>query len=402
MPESIPSRIPPESSTSPTRILHPPPPRTRKTRFVCISDTHNASAPSSFQLPRGDVLLHAGDLTNQGSISELRKTLKWIKDADFEAKIIVAGNHDVSLDPELTTQHQDQESLSLLTSSPSILYLSHSAAEINLSSPTGPHTTFRIFGSPFSPTSSPSKSSPYSAFTYPSSSSSSTPLWNTIPLDTDILITHTPPHTHLDARSDAQPIGCEDLRKALWRVRPRLALCGHVHEGRGSEVVRWNLDVEGKEESVRGWEDPGRGNKKMSIVDLSARAGFENDGVGVGDWEEGESSDGVQVVVDGGADLDSDAKPRQRDKYRLRRSIAHINPHPSIPTSSTSTSPPPSSSPSDPLSNRLGRKETCIVNAAIMGRSWPHNGARGRGKTFNKPIVVDIELPVWEIGRYFL
>ncbi|PQE19033.1 calcineurin-like phosphoesterase protein [Rutstroemia sp. NJR-2017a WRK4] len=373
MPESIPSRIPPESSTSPTRIPHPPPPRIRKTRFVCISDTHNASAPSSFQLPRGDVLLHAGDLTNQGSISELRKTLQWIEDADFEAKIIVAA------------------------SSPSILYLSHSAAEINLSSPPGPHTTFRIFGSPFPPTSSPSKSSPYSAFTYPSSSSP-TPLWNTIPLDTDILITHTPPHTHLDARSDAQPIGCEDLRKALWRVRPRLALCGHVHEGRGAEVVRWDLDVEGKEESVRGWEDPGRGNKKMSIVDLSARAGFENDGVGVGDWdrEEGESSDGVQVVVDGGADLDSDAKPRQRDKYRLRRSIAHINPHPSIPTSSTSTSPPPSSSPSDPLSNRLGRKETCIVNAAIMGRSWPHSGARGRGKTFNKPIVVDIELPVWE------
>jgi hypothetical protein len=84
MPESFPSPNPPES------IPHPPP-RTRKTRFVCISDTHNASAPSSFQLPRGDVLLHAGDLSNQGSISELRKTLQWIEDADFEAKIIVAG-----------------------------------------------------------------------------------------------------------------------------------------------------------------------------------------------------------------------------------------------------------------------------------------------------------------------
>jgi 3',5'-cyclic AMP phosphodiesterase CpdA len=63
----------------------------RKTRFVCISDTHNASAPSSFQLPRGDVLIHAGDLTNQGSHSELQKALQWLEDADFEAKIIVAG-----------------------------------------------------------------------------------------------------------------------------------------------------------------------------------------------------------------------------------------------------------------------------------------------------------------------
>ncbi|PQE03061.1 calcineurin-like phosphoesterase protein [Rutstroemia sp. NJR-2017a BVV2] len=425
MPESSPSPSPPESAISPNRIPHPPP-RMRKTRFVCISDTHNASAPSSFQLPRGDVLLHAGDLTNQGSFSELQKTLKWIEDADFEAKIIVAGNHDTSLDSEFPTQHQQSHqhslSLSLLTSSPSILYLSHSGAEINLLSPTGPHTTFRIFGSPFSPASasaSASASSPWGAFSYPPPS----PIWNAIPLDTDIFITHTPPHSHLDARSDARPVGCEDLRKALWRVRPRLAVCGHVHEGRGAEIVRW--DLEGKEmygeESVRRWEDPGRGNKKMSVVDLSARSGFENDGAGVGDWKEGESSDGMQVVVDGeaeqrrtllagastnlDADLDSDAKPRQRDKYRPRRSLAHINPHPnpdpsitSFTSTSTSFSPPPPSSPSDPLSNRLGRKETCIVNAAIMGRSWPHSGSGpgGRGKTFNKPIVVDIDLPVWE------
>ncbi|KAM3070415.1 hypothetical protein ACMFMG_010242 [Clarireedia jacksonii] len=82
-----------EPLQSPNPISHPtpPPPRMRKTRFVCISDTHNATAPSSFQLPLGDVLIHAGDLTNQGSYSELRKTIKWIEDADFEAKIIVAG-----------------------------------------------------------------------------------------------------------------------------------------------------------------------------------------------------------------------------------------------------------------------------------------------------------------------
>lgn len=40
----------------------------RKTRFVCISDTHNYT----FKLPKGDVLIHAGDLTNQGSLSEVR------------------------------------------------------------------------------------------------------------------------------------------------------------------------------------------------------------------------------------------------------------------------------------------------------------------------------------------
>jgi predicted phosphodiesterase len=63
----------------------------RKTRFVCISDTHNATPGGSFQLPKGDVLIHAGDMTNQGSFKELQKTIKWIEESDFEAKILIAG-----------------------------------------------------------------------------------------------------------------------------------------------------------------------------------------------------------------------------------------------------------------------------------------------------------------------
>ena len=64
----------------------------RKTRIVCISDTHNASPQSgAFKLPKGDVLIHAGDMTNQGSLSELKKTVEWIEKADFEAKIVIAG-----------------------------------------------------------------------------------------------------------------------------------------------------------------------------------------------------------------------------------------------------------------------------------------------------------------------
>ena len=68
----------------------------KKTRFVCISDTHNTSpADGAFKLPKGDVLIHAGDMTKQGSHAELRKTLDWIESADFEAKIVIAGNHTI-------------------------------------------------------------------------------------------------------------------------------------------------------------------------------------------------------------------------------------------------------------------------------------------------------------------
>jgi 3',5'-cyclic AMP phosphodiesterase CpdA len=63
--------------------------KTRKTRIVCISDTHNQTP----KLPAGDILIHAGDLTNQGSESELKKTVEWLEKTDFEAKIVVAGIH---------------------------------------------------------------------------------------------------------------------------------------------------------------------------------------------------------------------------------------------------------------------------------------------------------------------
>lgn len=67
--------------------------KTRKTRFVCISDTHNAFPGGGFTLPKGDVLIHAGDLTNQGSFKELQQAVKWLGEAEFETKIVIAGEH---------------------------------------------------------------------------------------------------------------------------------------------------------------------------------------------------------------------------------------------------------------------------------------------------------------------
>ena len=58
---------------------------------MCISDTHNHGPGEGFTLPKGDVLIHAGDLTNQGSYNELKKALDWIGKADYAVKIVVAG-----------------------------------------------------------------------------------------------------------------------------------------------------------------------------------------------------------------------------------------------------------------------------------------------------------------------
>lgn len=70
---------------------NPQPKGLTKVRIVCVSDTHNHGPPSGFQLPKGDILIHAGDLTNRGSYSELSRAAAWLREADFGTKIIVAG-----------------------------------------------------------------------------------------------------------------------------------------------------------------------------------------------------------------------------------------------------------------------------------------------------------------------
>ncbi|KAF2114479.1 ser/Thr protein phosphatase [Lophiotrema nucula] len=292
---------------------HSSSPQLRKTRFVLISDTHNQTP----KLPKGDVLIHAGDLTNQGSYSELKKTVQWLEKTDFEAKIVIAGNHDTTLDEPFYHKNcasfkwpkpQDPQACrSLLTESTSITYLENQAATMFLNSSSGPQTCFKVFGSPSTP------NNRNWAFKYQGHEEASK-LWNTIPSDTDIVITHTPPKGHCDGDGKDGRFGCDVLLQALHRVRPMLAVCGHIHEARGVERLHWNLDSpddEGLVEGVDIWKDPGMGNNKQSLRDVES------------------------------------------------------------------------------VETRAERRETCVINAAFMP-------LRTAGpKTFNKPIVVDVDLPVW-------
>lgn len=58
--------------------------------------------------------------------------------------------------------------------------------------------------------------------------------WSRIPLDTDILLTHGPPHSILDQSRRTPHLGCRELLNVVTTiVRPRLHLFGHVHGGHG-------------------------------------------------------------------------------------------------------------------------------------------------------------------------
>lgn len=82
-------------------------PKSVKTRFCVISDTHNQSPGSESSLyayrrplPAVDVLFHAGDLKMTGQMKEYLEILDVLAAAEAKLKIVIAGNHDTTLDDD--------------------------------------------------------------------------------------------------------------------------------------------------------------------------------------------------------------------------------------------------------------------------------------------------------------
>ncbi|KAK9525278.1 hypothetical protein VZT92_016005 [Zoarces viviparus] len=59
--------------------------------------------------------------------------------------------------------------------------------------------------------------------------------WNQIPDNTDILVTHCPPLGFLDwVPKKMQRVGCMELLNTVQRrIKPKLHVFGHIHEGYG-------------------------------------------------------------------------------------------------------------------------------------------------------------------------
>lgn len=55
-------------------------------------------------------------------------------------------------------------------------------------------------------------------------------------------ITHGPPYGILDATVHGANVGCESLLAHLPKLRPRLHVFGHIHEGHGVETRAWADD----------------------------------------------------------------------------------------------------------------------------------------------------------------
>lgn len=187
-------------------------------RIVCISDTHNCNEQIS--VPAGDLLIHSGDATVNGTEAEIAAFAQWFTALPHKQKIFVAGNHDWLFERE-------NDRACALIANDSVTYLQDSAIVID---------GLKIYGSPWQPRF-------YDWAFNLDRGHQMAEKWEMIPDDADILITHGPPNGILDVVPRTWGIentGCEELRKKTDALTGfgslKLHIFGHIHCGYGTEV----------------------------------------------------------------------------------------------------------------------------------------------------------------------
>ncbi|KAK5075327.1 hypothetical protein LTR64_001533 [Lithohypha guttulata] len=214
-----------------------PPPAQLPIPITCISDTHSKFPKVP---PSGELLIHAGDLTNSGTLNSIQQTVDWLRSLQkpwpgsrdgYRYIVIIAGNHDSYMDERSRNAHDARTSKGSYGRKldwGKIIYLQH--GEVTLTFPGD--RKLKIYGAP----QIPKCGGKDFAFQYERGRDA----WSdTIPDDVDILVTHNPPKWHLDIAQNGG-LGCEHELKEVWRVKPTLHVMGHIHSGYGKEYVWWD------------------------------------------------------------------------------------------------------------------------------------------------------------------
>jgi hypothetical protein len=216
-------------------------------RVVCVADTHNLRST----LPLGDLLVHAGDLTEWGTFDEVQAELTWLSSQPHKHKIVIAGNHDLLFDEQFLEKHPERRGPQGRTRHDldfgtvtylQVIYLQDKGITLSFAAQ---KRELNVYGSPWTPRYGTS------AFQYPRDKD----VWSErVPLQTDILITHGPPARFNNIRPSA---GCAFLREEVARVKPALMVFGHIRHARGEQIVTFDAaqmlhdDIM---DELRGWE----------------------------------------------------------------------------------------------------------------------------------------------------
>lgn len=162
-----------------------------------LSDTHNLHRQLT-NLPDADIIIHSGDFTMIGMEQEAIDFLNWFCDLPYRHKIFIAGNHDECL-----------YSATLSGLDENCHYLCHSGICIE---------GLNFYGVPM--------------FVGDTVNGRDKRFIQAIPMDTDVLITHQPPHGILDYDENYH-YGSKDLWQKVNSIKPKFHLFGHIHTNYG-------------------------------------------------------------------------------------------------------------------------------------------------------------------------
>jgi len=212
-----------------------------KLRITHISDTHNKHNQLNGKLPGGALLIHSGDFTSIGRKHEVEKFIEWFDKQDYGHKVFIAGNHDLTFQSERLYEEKSAYFERRVFDTPGSKGKPDWLIEILENLPTGMYYLenssiklegINIWGSPYSP------SFGYGWAFNKDRGNDIAQCWNEIPMDADIVITHTPIYGYNDRASNTnQNVGCADLYHRLKEVQPHLHFCGHIHEAYGHKTM---------------------------------------------------------------------------------------------------------------------------------------------------------------------
>lgn len=177
----------------------------RIVRIACISDTH--SLHGELEMPSNiDVLIHAGDFSRMGRVADIESFNLWLAALPIKHRIVVLGNHEGGV-------FRRSDPAAMITNATAVLQGSGVTLPDDLGG-------LRVWGTRF-------------AWPMHANSPCKNPENTSIPEGTDIVIAHGPALGFVDGGGS----GCPELREELLtRVRPKLFVCGHIHNSYGSTV----------------------------------------------------------------------------------------------------------------------------------------------------------------------
>lgn len=185
-----------------------------------ISDTHEKH--EDVIVPDGDVLIHAGDFSMMGEPKRIYNFAEWFTALPHKHKILIAGNHDLSLDPEHAGSNNGIVTaiLQVALEEMGIIYLNEDSATID-------GRTF--YGSPYTRS--------YGNWAFMEPEYKLAKRYEKMP-KVDVLITHGPPLGFLDPSYNRQlkcmeNVGERALRDRVLELKPKIHVFGHIHSGYG-------------------------------------------------------------------------------------------------------------------------------------------------------------------------